>query len=405
MKFARISLLIALTIIALGALGCTGEPPPQGFAGVSTDGSTLFVGTTQGKLLALDPSSRASQEPFPSRGEWSYAITKEARGTFGCGTSQVASVLYGDPVLTGGHVCVGTYDGRVLMMSLESRAAGLMFPQLREGEWLYPRNDKSIGPVVGTPTVVGDAVFVSSSIKQGSRTLGVVYALDRLYGDELWVSEALDGKLWVTPAVVDGVIYVSTFEGHIYSLDAATGELLPWVYSSEFGFVSSPHVADGLVYVASFDRRLSAIPLGADAPAWQFQGGNWFWAEPVLANGRLFAPSLDGNVYALDPRTGAAVWGTPYNAGEAVATSPVVVGESIVVVTKMGDVHIVNQATGMGARVPNPTNEKATTLNAAVVAAPCYLDGLVYVRAQNNVLYAVDPVQRTVVYSFSLKTE
>lgn len=405
MKFARIALAITLTIIVLSSLGCTGQTPPQGFTGVTTDGNTLYVGTNQGKLLALDPAARAAQEPFPSRGEWSQAITKESRGMFGCGTSQVASVLYGDPVLTDGHLCIGTYDGKVLMMNRESRAAGIMFPQLRDGEWLYPRTDKSIGPVVGTVAVAGDAVFVSSSIKEGSQTRGVVYAIDRNYGDELWVSELLDGKLWVTPAVVDGVVYVSTFEGHIYSLNAATGKLLPWVYNSEFGFVSSPFVADGMVYVASFDRRLSAIPIGADAPAWQFQADNWFWARPLLVNGRLFAPSLDGNVYAFDPKTGASLWGTPYSAGEALATPPVAVGESIVVITKMGDVHIVNQATGMGARVPNPTNEKATTLSAAVNADPCYLDGLLYVRAQNNVLYAVDPVQRSVVYSFSLKTE
>lgn len=405
MKFVRISLLIPLFVIAIASLGCTGEPPPQGFAGVVTDGQSLFVGTTQGKLLALDPSARAAQQSFPSAGEWAHEITKESRGAFGCGTSQVASVLYGDPVLVDSHICIGTYDGKVLMMNSASRVAGLEFPQLREGEWAFPRSEDAIGPVVGTPTVVGDTVFVSSSVKDGSRTHGVVYAIDRIFGDELWVSEPLDGKLWVTPAVIDGVVYVSTFDGRIYSLDAATGDVLAWVYENEFGFVSSPFVSDGMVYVASFDRKLNAIPLGANTYSWQFEAGNWFWAKPVLSNGILFAPSLDGNVYALDPKTGVAVWGTPYNAGEAIAMSPVVVGDSIVVVTKRGDVHTINQSTGMGARVPNPTNEKATTLNAEVVSAPCYLDGLLYVRAQNNVLFAVNPVSRTVAYSFSLKME
>ncbi|NLE95804.1 MAG: PQQ-binding-like beta-propeller repeat protein [Dehalococcoidia bacterium] len=405
MKLVRIVLLITLSAVAVSSLGCTGEPPPQGFAGVVSDGQSLFVGTTQGRIVALNPAARAGAAQYPAQGEWSYEITKQTRGSFGCGTAQVASVLYGNPVLSGGHICVGTYDGKVLMLDAASRSAGLVFPQLREGEWAYPRTDDSIGPVVGSPAVVGDVVYVSSSIKDGSRTLGVVYALDRLYGDELWVSEPLDGKLWVTPAVADGVVYVSTFEGHIYSLDAATGKTLPWTYAHEFGFVSSPFVADGTVYVASFDRSLSAIPIGAESPSWRFQAGNWFWATPVLANGTLFAPSLDGVLYALDPVTGKPKWGTMYQTDDAIASSPVVVGDSVVVVTKKGDVHVVNQATGLGARVPNATNEKATTLNAEVVSTPCYHDALVYVRGQNNVLYAVDPIARTVRYSFSLKME
>jgi outer membrane protein assembly factor BamB len=94
-----------------------------------------------------------------------------------------------------------------------------------------------------------------------------------------------------------------------------------------------------------------------------------------------------------------------YHTDDAIASSPVVVSDSVVVVTKKGDVHVVNQSTGLGARVPNATNEKATTLNAEVVSTPCYHDTLVYVRGQNNVLYAVDPIARTVRYSFSLKME
>ena len=405
MKLVRILFLGALIAVVLGSTGCFGAPPPQGFAGVTTDGDRLYVGTADGKILALDPSARIAQQAFPSEGEWSHAITKETRGTFGCGTSRTPSVLYSNPVLMDNQICIGTYDGKVLMMDMGSRESGLVFPQLRSGEWMFPRTESVIGPVVGSPAVAGDVVYVASSVKEGSRTLGVVYALDRLFGDELWVSEALDGKLWVTPAVVDGVVYVTTFDGRIYSLDAATGALLPWVFEAEFGFVSSPFIADGMVYVGSFDRKLNAVPVGSNGPAWTLQADNWFWSTPVVSDGVLYAGSLDGRLYAVDAQTGAPAWGTPYDAGEAIATSPLLVNDTVVVVTKKGDVHVVNRGMGMGARVPNPTNEKATTINAEVVATASVHDGLVYVRAQTNVLYAIDPVARTVVFMFSLATE
>ncbi len=405
MKTVSIPLLMLVALlIGSSAIGCA-APAPQGFSGIISDGELLYVGSADGQIVALDPSARAAGEPFPSTDEWAFPITTEVRGTFGCGTSEVASTLYATPVLKDGHICIGTYDGKVLMMNPEARLTGSVFPQLRAGEWMYPRTDDEIGPIVGDPAVYGDKVFVSSSIADGSRSHGVVYGLDRLYGDELWVSEPLDGKLWVTPAVADGVVYVSTFEGQIYSLDADTGRTLPWVYEGEFGFVSSPVIVDDMVYVGTFDRSLIAVPIGGDSRVWEFQADNWFWAKPLIVDDVMYAVSLDGMLYALDLETGTPVWVEPYDTEDSIAVSPVLAEDNVVVVTQRGDVHLVDHSSGMGVRVPNPTSEGAPTLNAEIVATPYYLDGLVYVRAQNNVLFAIDPVSRTIAYSFSLDME
>ncbi len=391
--------------LLVSSVGCTGTAPPQGYSGIVTDGVSLYIGSADGRIMVVDPAARAAGEPFPASGEWQYAITTESKGTFGCGTTQVASVLYGTPVINDGSVCIGTYDGKVLMLQGQARSEELSFPQVRDGEWEFPRADTKIGPVVGGPAVEADSVFVSSSVKDGSHTLGVVYALDRQFGDQLWVSDPLDGKLWVTPAVINGVVYVSTFDGHIYSLDAATGTVLPWGFQGEFGFVTSPFAANGTLYVGSFDSTLVAIPVGATEPAWTFEGGNWFWAAPLISNGVIYAASLDGKLYALDALTGVPVWATPYDAGDSIAAAPVFAGDNIVVVTEKGDVHVVNAQTGMGSHVVNPGSPTATTCNTQVIASPCYLNGTVYIRAQNNTLFAIDPVSRTIDYTFSLKTE
>ncbi len=405
MKSVRLPLIaLAAILVAASTFGCA-APAAQGFAGIVSDGEHLYVGSADGQILAVNPSARAAGEPFPSTEEWAYPVTTLVRGTFGCGTSEVASTLYATPVLTDGHICVGTYDGKVLMLDPDARLAGMSFPQLRAGEWMYPRTDDSIGPIVGDPTVYEDKVFVASSVSDRGRTHGVVYALDRAYGDELWVSEHLDGKLWVTPAVSDGVVYVSTFDGHVYSLDAATGETLPWSYEGEFGFVSSPVIVGNILYVGTFNRSLIAVPLGAETKAWEFHANNWFWSTPLIVDDVLYAASLDGMLYALDRETGVARWVEPYDTDDSIAGSPVLANDSIVVVSQSGDVHVVDRASGMGARVPDPTRDRASTVNAEVVASPLYLDGLVYVRAQNNVLFAIDPVARSVAYSFPLDME
>jgi len=377
----------------------------QGFVGAVSDGATLYVGSADGRVMALDPAARAGQVAYPSENEWEYAVTKTTKGGFGCSSSQTPSVIYGDPVLSDGHLCVATYDGKVLMLDAASRKAGLVFPQVRSGEWVYPRTDDSIGPVVGSPAVSGDVVYVCSSKRDGGQTSGLVYALDRLYGDELWVSEPLDGKLWVTPAVSGGSLIVSTLDGQIYQLDAASGATQSWKYDAGVGFVSSPLVLNGTVYVGSFDRSLYAIPIGAQAPVWRFQADNWFWAKPVVVGDTLYASCLDGKLYALNAATGTPVWSEPFDAEGAIAVPPAVVGDRLVVATQAGDIHVLNFATGEGVHVPNLTKEKAATCDAVVVATPVTHEGLVYVRAQNDVLYAIDPVTARVVLSFSLKME
>jgi outer membrane protein assembly factor BamB len=392
-----------VAVVVVG--GCTSRAAPQGFSGLVSSGQTLYASSAGGKVVALNAALRADDAAFPGAGEWEYAATRATKGMFGCGSSQAASIIYGAPVYDDNHLCVGTYDGKVLMLDGDSRSASQAFPQARSGEWQYPRGEDTIGPIVGAPVIDGDMVFVCSSTRDGGQTSGLVYALDRSFGDELWVSPALDGKLWVTPAVEDGVVYVTTFDGHIYALSAQTGERMPWSYEANVGFVSSPLIQDGMVFAGSFDRMLYAIEVGADSPAWSYHAGNWFWATPVMSGGVLYAPNMDGNLYAFNAGTGDLAWTRPFDAGSAIAAGPLLAGDKVVVATKDGNVFLVDAATGAGVRVPNPDNEKATTVNATVIAAPVLHQGLVYVLPQNSTVTAVDPVAATVKYQFSLETE
>ncbi|HHE41336.1 MAG TPA: hypothetical protein ENL12_01640 [Dehalococcoidia bacterium] len=405
MKGLRVLILAMLAVAIVVGGGCTSRSAPQGFTGLVSSGDTLYACSTDGRIVAVKPDLRANGVAFPGSGEWEYAVTTETRGAFGCGSSQVAATIYGSPVPQNGHVCVGTYSGKVLMLDGESRSASLAFPQVRAGEWQYPRTEDTIGPIVGAPAIDGNRVFVCSSTREDGQTVGVVYALDLTYGDELWVSPALNGKLWVTPAVAEGVVYVTTFDGHIYTLSADTGDLGPWSYKAEAGFVSSPLVHNGTVFAGSFDRSLYAIRRGASAPQWSYRGDNWFWATPAVAGDVLYAPNMDGRLYALNIDTGDPVWAEPFDAGSAIAASPVIAGSNVVVTTKDGDVFVVDIATGDGVRVPNPESDKATTLNSRVISGMALHKGLVYVLPQNDIVSAIDPVANRVEFEFSLRME
>ena len=385
----RIKILIFLSIfcfLTLSAAGCVGgQQKPLGFSGVISYDGILYLGSTDGKVMAVNPLARDQEMSFPSpEGEWDYAITMPSR-SISCGPSSVRVSIYGTPTVVDELVCIGTYSGKVLMMSPSARSQNLPFPQTRSGEWSYPRTEDVIGPIVGSPVANGDTVYVCSSD-------GRVYALDMTYGDEKWKSDPLGEKLWITPVVKEETVYVSTFDGHIYALSAKDGSLLPLVFKAEAGFVSSPVLYENIIFIGSFDRNLYAVRVGDNEPLWKFPGGNWFWAAPVVGNGVVYAGCLDGKVYAIDSKAGNELW--EFDAESPIVSSPTLAGDMLVVACDSGKVYTLDIFKGA------PINE--VSIDAPVRGSLCVQEGIVYIRAQDNCLYAVDVGKGKINWKFPL---
>jgi len=399
-KIAKIVILLSFITILLFSIGCTGvQREPIGFSGVNSYEGILYIGTTDGRIVAVNPESRVDREVFPSPdGEWEYSPIVPSTG-WSCSDSSAPVSIYGTPVVTDGLACIGIYNGKVLMMNPIARNSNLPFPQQRDEEWSYPRTDELIAPIVGSPAILDDIVYISCSDS-------MIYALDRRFGDELWKSEPLGDKLWVTPVIKDDVLYVSTFDGHIYTLSATDGDLLPWSFKSETGFISSPAIYEDIIIVGSFDRNLHAVRIGDNTPLWSFAAENWFWGTALVDDGIVYAGCLDGKVYALDVLTGDKIW--EFNAGESVVSSPIMADDSIVVASEAGDIFIVDKLTGRGKSVMGleGTDEDIVSTTGAIIRSSlCYSEGIVYVHTQNDVLFAIDVEQANISWMYSLEQE
>jgi len=104
------------------------------------------------------------------------------------------------------------------------------------------------------------------------------------------------------PIVVDGVMYVSGFDGYVWALDAATGKML-WQYRH-------------------------AVPL--DVP---LCCGNVNRGVAVM-NGKVYYASPNANLVALDATTGRTVWAKVFadvRAGESATMAPLVVKNLVIV--------------------------------------------------------------------------
>ena len=60
----------------------------------------------------------------------------------------------------------------------------------------------------------------------------------------VWKKTFKDGGFEATAAIVDGMVYVGSFDGNLYALRLATGEE-KWKFHTELGFKAAPAVARG----------------------------------------------------------------------------------------------------------------------------------------------------------------
>ena len=87
----------------------------------------------------------------------------------------------------------------------------------------------------------------------------------------MWTYPAGGNVVEISPAVANGVVYVSSAEwsGTMYALNASTGALL-WNYSTGYYVESSPAVVDGMVYIGDANGNLYAFGLPKDYESGKF---------------------------------------------------------------------------------------------------------------------------------------
>jgi outer membrane protein assembly factor BamB len=156
------------------------------------------------------------------------------------------------------------------------------------------------------------------------------------------------------PAVAYGRLFLPTFDGRFYALDPSTGKPA-WSFTSHRCSWASPAVGGGLVYATFLDSTdcgvHAANPTG-EVVAFVARTGQVRWARrlaptessPLLADGLVFVGDWDGNVTALDAKTGRTQW--VYRADGPVKGSLALDGGRVFVGSYGGHVYALAERTG-----------------------------------------------------------
>lgn len=202
----------------------------------------------------------------------------------------------------------------------------------------------------GGLTVSGEHVYVGTE-------RGTLIALNANDGEIAWTANA-GGEVLSRPEVSDGLVLVHTGNGLLQAFDTASGEQR-WSLNLDTPSLSvrgesATAVAMGAAFVGGDNGRVSAVMLGQGQIIWQQRISqttgtteisrlNDVDMTPVVADGRVYAIAYNGNLVAMDMRSGQILWKRDFGS----VNELVLDGESLYVVDQDDNVYGLRAADGV----------------------------------------------------------
>ncbi|CAN5806157.1 hypothetical protein BH11VER1_BH11VER1_03170 [soil metagenome] len=144
-------------------------------------------------------------------------------------------------------------------------------PEYRKDESGKPRKYAEFdGPseIIATPVFYEGLVYVPiGQDPEHGEGLGMLSAIDPSQtgdqsGKAVWTFKGIERSI-STPAIKDGLIYISDYTGRVFCIDAKTGKEY-WKYDTKGHIWCSPVVADGKIYIGNEEGELFILAEGKE---------------------------------------------------------------------------------------------------------------------------------------------
>ncbi len=353
-RAVSVRVVLPLAVFVLLLAGCASVEKPDGWAPAVETEDTLYASLNGGKISALDPENYAEL--------WEFPADKE----FACGQDDSKEHnldgIYGAPAIGDEMIYIGAYNGSAYAVNKDGGTCA----------WEFETDDPIIGGVV-----LGEAgLYVPSSD-------GYLYLVDPETGAEL--KRFLAGDMWATPLLAEDAVYETTMDGEVWKLDLETLEPI-WdsPFDAPAALLTSPSgdtKGPGMIVAGGIGKKLYALDTETGDEIWSFKAGNWFWGQPLVDKTGIYATNLDGKVYAVDPETGDELWS--FDTGEKIRGAAAWTGTAVIVVNETGDVYSLDPATGQA-------NWGPTVLDEKVFADAVVVDGEVFIVTRSGDVIVID---------------
>ncbi|GLP95090.1 outer membrane protein assembly factor BamB [Paraferrimonas sedimenticola] len=199
-------------------------------------------------------------------------------------------------------------------------------------------------------TVARNKVFIGNES-------GYLAAFDQETGENQWLAR-VNGELLSKPLVAEGLVIVHTGAGSIVALNVDNGEEA-WKYEAQIPPLtlrgtSSPSYDSGGVFVGSADGKVSVLVVNNGQVAWevptlQVKGNNELDrvadidVKPLIVGDTLYVVGYNGNLSALELRTGRVKWARQYSSFNELAMD----GYTLFLVDDFSRVYAVDRRNGL----------------------------------------------------------
>lgn len=265
------------------------------------DNGTLFVGSYDNNLYALDATNGDYKWKFPTEGGivtkpvvfQENVLTGSEDGSLYAVSAKLGKISWthkaegpirSSPKISEGFVFFGADDGFVYAVNLAS-----MRRQYRIDAGVAVRS---------TPCLTPDAIYF------GNENGDFICADYR--GQVRWRFRA-KRAITAAPLVVQGVVYFTSVDGTFYALDAKSGWVI-WRYRMLKGSISSPARVDNYVVAGSADGFIYCLDANSAKEIWKYQANHQVSGSPAIHKDMVYCGAADGTMYCIELRTGRLRW-------------------------------------------------------------------------------------------------
>ncbi|MGJ0578892.1 outer membrane protein assembly factor BamB [Xenorhabdus bovienii] len=264
--------------------------------------SVLLAGcSSEQDTLAMSPLPKVENQ-FNPRVIWDKSV--------GSGVGQYYSHL--SPVWQGSTVYVADRTGVVKAFEVDTGKELWVTDLSEKAGFLSSRLPALLS---GGLTVSGERLYVGTEQAK-------VIALDTTNGKVEWESNVA-GEALSRPVVSDGLVLIHTGNGLLQALNETNGSAV-WSVNMDTPSLSirgesAPAVAYGAAIVGGDNGRISAVLMSQGQLIWQqriaqMTGSteigrlNDIDMTPVISNNIIYAIAYNGNLVAMDMRSGQLIW-------------------------------------------------------------------------------------------------
>jgi len=261
-------------------------------------GCSLFSGEED--VVTMSPLPTVENQFAPSTA-WSTSV--------GDGIGDFYSNL--PPAYADGVVSAADRKGTVKAMNADDGKEVWSINLAEKSGWL----SRTPALLSGGVTVAGGHVYIGSEKAQ-------VYALNASDGSIAWQTRVA-GEALSRPVVSDGMVLVHTANGQLQALNEADGAV-KWTVNLDMPALSlrgesAPATAFGAAIVGGDNGRVNAVLMQQGQLIWQQRISQATGpteidrlsdvdTTPVIVNGVVYALAYNGNLTAMDLRSGQVMW-------------------------------------------------------------------------------------------------